>query len=905
MTIQRSLIAVLKLALVALWASTASAEAWHLQWGLQLPARKTAWEFTQRMGRDTGYPVAAGGGLAFVGCEHNGALLALDGKTGEERWRFYTGAPIRYAPVAGDTHVYVGSEDGYLYCLDREGELAWKRPGGPSDRLVIGHERIISAWPISTEPLLHKGVLYFVGGYWPVDGVYVHAVDAKTGKEIWVSDKSEFRPSRRMHLAEGKLYIEGDNSSALLDAATGEILREKPTKPASPERPEAPGLPGILASWCEAGELLAVGSEKGIFGFARTNAGGVREIAPVAKEPVAANPKTEAAVDHLLQAGQATAGYALLVGTANPSLVQGLLEKSELHVVVRAGDDEAALKARRELDSHGLFEGHRLAVVSASAMLPPYFASLIVADSEEAVPAAMRQSLQPYSGVVATNLEGGLKLTRSNGPPAGAADWTHEFSNAANTLASPDKLVRAPLGVLWYGGEAADARFYFDGEVDHQSGHGLNPQPVPAQVIEGRMILQGPGLLAAVDIYIGRVLWESPLPKMYTYGGGGGGLGIHSKKHPRPWEYEPAMEYEVTPLERCRASGFNCVSQADGIYIAAAKHLLRYDPAGGELLSSWPAPIEGDLRWGNLRVEGDVLIATLFRPQDIADAQAGFDGNGGDWAGDRMPMSHLVALDRQTGRLLWQRQANWGFLNRSGICAGGGKVFCVDLITDTIHEKFAAAGRKLPDSAPMLHALDLHTGEEVWQFPLDVYVQNIAYSEAKDLLLVPCRNLKEWRNGKWVDLSIDVRRGTRDKNAVGKWRTLRGKDGGIVWEAAEAAYHSPHIVMGDLVIDRSGASYDLQTGRRHLRVTGEDGQTQEWSFKKSGCNHLIACEHLVTWRCAYYDLDQHESFQLKGMDAGCSPTLIPAGGVLNIPNFGTHHKRNRMTAMALVPLNNE
>ncbi len=40
--------------------------------------------------------------------------------------------------------------------------------------------------------------------------------------------------------------------------------------------------------------------------------------------------------------------------------------------------------------------------------------------------------------------------------------------------------------------------------------------------------------------------------------------------------------------------------------------------------------------------------------------------------------------------------------------------------------------------------------------------------------------------------------------------------------------------------------------------------------------------------------------KLAGIDAGCSPTLLPAGGILNISNFGKHHKRNRMTAMALV-----
>jgi outer membrane protein assembly factor BamB len=311
-------------------------------------------------------------------------------------------------------------------------------------------------------------------------------------------------------------------------------------------------------------------------------------------------------------------------------------------------------------------------------------------------------------------------------------------------------------------------------------------------------------------------------------------------------------------------------------------------------------PVEGDLRWGGLRASGDLLIATLFRPQDLADAQAGFDGNGGDWAGDRMPMSHLIAIDRRTGKLAWSRRANWGFLNRSGISTGGGKVFCVDLITDGVHAKWKEARREFPASSPTLYALDMKTGEEAWSFPLDVYVQNIVYSEPRDVLIAPCRNLKEWRDGKWVDLSIDIRRGNRDKNAAGKWRALRGKDGSVVWEMAEAAYHSPHIVLGDLIIDRSGVSYDLTTGRRHLRVSSSTGKQEEWSFKKAGCNHLIACENLVTWRCAYYDLATHNSKTLTGMDAGCSPTLIPAGGVLSIPNFGTHHKRNRMTAMALV-----
>src|SRR5581483_8585971 len=123
------------------------------------------------------------------------------------------------------------------------------------------------------------------------------------------------------------------------------------------------------------------------------------------------------------------------------------------------------------------------------------------------------------------------------------------------------------------------------------------PQPVPAQIGEGRMILQGPGLLAAFDIYTGRLLWETPLPKMYTFGGKEGGLGIHSKKHPRPWEYPEALKYDVPPTHRCRASGFDYVSVPDAIYVAAGRQLLRFDPKDGKPMSAWKVPLEGDLCW--------------------------------------------------------------------------------------------------------------------------------------------------------------------------------------------------------------------------------------------------------------------------------------------------------------------
>ena len=321
----------------------------------------------------------------------------------------------------------------------------------------------------------------------------------------------------------------------------------------------------------------------------------------------------------------------------------------------------------------------------------------------------------------------------------------------------------------------------------------------------------------------------------------------------------------------------------------------------GERIPYAVVPPEPGLCWGGIRQVDDLLIVTAFHPQDLVDAQAGHDGNGGDWAGDRMPMRWLMALDLESGKERWRRRAAWGFVNRSGIAVGGEHVFAVDLLTPGILNKFREAGRELPDTPPRLHCLDLATGKARWYFDLDVYSRNIAYSVEHDLLLLPCRNLMEWEKGGWADKSIDARRGKRNKNAPGRMRALRGADGEIVWDIAEAPYHTPHIVLGDLLIDRYGTPYDLLTGKRNLRNSPLTGEPETWSFRKGGCNHLIACDNLVTWRTACYDLEMHRGvIPMPGFDAGCAPTLIPAGGILNIPNFGTHHKRNRMTAMALV-----
>lgn len=84
-------------------------------WSWNLPPRQPAWAFNRDMPRDEKYQPIVHENLVLIGCEHNGALLAIDLETGAERWRFYTDGPIRMPPTADAERIAVASDDGHLY----------------------------------------------------------------------------------------------------------------------------------------------------------------------------------------------------------------------------------------------------------------------------------------------------------------------------------------------------------------------------------------------------------------------------------------------------------------------------------------------------------------------------------------------------------------------------------------------------------------------------------------------------------------------------------------------------------------------------------------------------------------------------------------------------------------------
>ena len=411
-------------------------------------------------------------------------------------------------------------------------------------------------------------------------------------------------------------------------------------------------------------------------------------------------------------------------------------------------------------------------------------------------------------------------LVREGALP-GAADWTHEFGDKSNSLMSRDRLVKPPLGVLWFGGAAAQNELFFDR-------HFWGPS---ATVMDGRMFLQGPERLGAVDIYTGRLLWKIPLQKGSSPGRRGNFYdGDHN-------------------------TGYHFLALSDAIYLAQDTTCRHLDPATGKQHGEFKLPDEGNY-WGPIRAADDLLIVQVFDSLKKA----------------ARPVK-LVALNRKTGELVWQREAERAF---PLVAIGDQKLFCLDGNLPGLFNAWKRGGRTpASNESRTIKALDVKTGEVQWESETERQPTWLSYSGNKDVLMTSNRE------------GLDA---------------LSGESGSKLWtKSIKADGFQGHpenrwdrlILWNDWVIDQRGpaSAYDVSTGKQVMRkhpVTGED---VPWNYTQSGhhCAYAIACENLLTFRAAtggFVDLETLGSSRLEGFRPGCRNSLIPAGGILNSPNFG-------------------
>ncbi|MBX3437747.1 MAG: PQQ-binding-like beta-propeller repeat protein [Planctomycetaceae bacterium] len=223
-----------------------------------------------RVSFDSSFQTVVADGRAYYGSSVDHQLHCVDLKTGQSLWTFFTGGPIRLAPMLVNGRAYFGSDDGHAYCVDAvTGKEVWSLRAGPREDWLIARGEMISRWPVRTGLLVDKGVAYFGAGIFPHENIYLYAVNADDGRVIWRQDnvsaadagRNDLSPQGYLLATEDELIIpSGRSMPALFDRATGEFLQKR----AYSWRTEAGGVVGGTKALLADGQLYS-GGEHHVF----------------------------------------------------------------------------------------------------------------------------------------------------------------------------------------------------------------------------------------------------------------------------------------------------------------------------------------------------------------------------------------------------------------------------------------------------------------------------------------------------------------------------------------------------------------------------------------------------------------------------------------------------------------
>lgn len=856
-------------------------------------------------------------------------LYALDAETGAVRWaNSGTGSRMALHPhggayafggvapqgpftIAGDKLIVPGGRTVPAVFDRHSGELLYFHytTAGKGD----GGYRVYASRDGFFNPFIYQNRLFSLETGLSVRGMDVEVLDAggyfgveanqpfawisdKSGKRYWQSEGVE--NLEKFHLLAGQsLYGSGKGGRIFaLD------LKTLPTPKA--ELRWMNQVEGEVFRMLAAhGRLFVITEEGRIYCFGSQS----REPKVHAYHPQPPSHRSDrwtARVEKLLRETNAAEGYALMFGIGSGRMLDELLRQSNLHVVVFDPDEKKVERYRERLTQAGWY-GRRVAVHQGDAWsvrLPPYIASLIVSEdpraagyrAESSFVKALFHPLRPYGGAIYLPLstaeqkrfadavsdaaleEGHLKqgddhilLTRP-GALTGSDVWTHQYSDAANTNYSADSRVKAPMGIVWFGGPCNEKTL-----PRHMNG------PIP-QVLEGRLLILGLHHLSARCVYTGREIWSVELPLV--------GEAFTSLEH----EAQPAPVY-FPNHPGANFIGSPYVSTRDSVYIIhedrclrlaldTGRHLAVYELPDRNTLSqmavntgsamppaSYASRIVQDVeqRWGYLATWGDYLIVGAY-PHLFDEQQPGRTGN---W--NATSSEFLLAMNRHTGEINWVQQARYGF-RHNAIATAEGRIFVIDNLSEEILSMLARRGIE-PDTRPEIHALDLETGRVLWTYDDYVFGTWLAYSAEEDLLL---------QSGRLGG------RGAPQDEPREQILMLRGRDGTELWRRSER-HTGPvalHASLKRIIAGQNERSLDMLTGEPYMINNPISHAEDLWRFNRTyGCGTQNVSRYLITFRsgaAGYYDLYREGGTgNLSGFRSGCTNNMIPADGVLNAPDY--------------------
>jgi len=565
--------------------------------------------------------------------------------------------------------------------------------------------------------------------------------------------------------------------------------------------------------------------------------------------------------------------YALVLGIASGRLIEELLLQSELRLVVIEPSREKIDTFRKKMQACTLY-GNRISVHQGNPLdypYPPYMAELILSEAPLQVSSGaelknLYKALRPYGGKAFLSVEsskikalaqgaalenagvkkwGDYTLLIREGALKESGDWTHQYAGPGRSVIGDENRVKLPLGLLWFGGDTVND------EVLPRHGHGPNPQ-----VAGGRLYIEGQDMIRCTDIYTGRLLWQRTLKNIGYY-------------YRRTGHHPGANEI-----------GSNLVSMSDFIYVMAPEQCYVLSALTGKTVKTLKLPGGSDKTlayWGSIAVQGKYLIATglpigfkLVRKKkgqkepdeknlkylDSLKAVQGVTIN----VKYSSASQKLFVFDRHSGKLLWSKNASINF-RHNAIALSENRVFFLDSLSPLKRFMLKMRGVK-PKEKAVLYAAELQSGKILWKDDKNVFGTWLCYSKKHKFLF-----------------QTGSRGRDRARDEVGEGLVCyEAKTGKVLWQELKFKVSGPLLLWKDEIIS-GGTRYSMLTGKANGK---------KWK-RTYGCNTAIGAQNLLTFRsgaAGFYDLARDGGTgNLGGFKSSCTSNLIPAGGILNAPDY--------------------
>ena len=808
-------------------------------------------------------------------------------------------SPQGYLAVSGDKLIVPGGRTppavfdintGEFLFYNQSAGMVGKGAGGyrafASDEWYFNHGMLYS---------LEDGAQY---GHVPGDVITGNAFIGKRGNnmvahksnvrktKVEIADRLERGAIRNIYELEQMWSVEMDNLHRLW-FATGSfyVISLNGGTTASIISVNGEGMPGdviwkqevegeIWSMFAGDGKLFAVTLEGKIYCFGTSNNKEAIQHLYHAETCRAVKEKTDLA-GSIIQNTGIHDGYSLVYGETDRELIIELVNNSSMHFVVVEPDAERRDGMKRHFDNAGIY-GHRVAIVNEEPGLTPflpYIYSLIILNGNEYSPEKIMKvfnALRPYGGTacfigdqpglketVSTlalengelTIENEFSLIKRMGALQGSDQWTHQYGSASNRTYSDDKLVKPPLGTLWFGGPSN-----LNILPRHHNG------PIP-QVAGGRLFILGIETISARCVYTGRELWVREIP----------GIGHPFTDLQLEERFWSGNEVYMSNHPGANFIGSPYVSGEDMVYVIDKERLLTLDAATGNILVEFRLSSVQDIKvseFSHILVSGDYLI-TAIDPQMFDDGLPGKENN---W--NATSSSVLFVMNRHSGEILWSKKAKTGF-RHNAIVAGTDRLFLVDGLSEGVVELLQRRGL-LDEAESELKAFELKTGEELWTVNENVFGTWLGFYEDKDILLQGGR--------------LGQRRPLTDEPGD-RLIAHSGSTGKILWERSRR-YSGPLGLHPDMIITGSPGepAIDPLTGKDIIKNHPVTGREYSWDWHKYyGCGTMNSSKYLITFRSSSAGYNDLLNFggtgNISGWKAGCTNNLIAADGLLNGPDY--------------------